>query len=70
MKKLTLITLGVMAITFMSSCEKKYTCTCVYPYAQAGTTKTEIRAYKRSDAQTTCSNINTGARLSGGACAL
>jgi hypothetical protein len=70
MKKLALITVGVVAITAMSSCEKKYTCTCVYPNAQAGTTKTDIKAYRRSDAQATCSNMNTGARLSGGACAL
>ena len=70
MKKMALITIGVMAITAMSSCEKKYTCTCVYPNAKAGTTTTTIKAYSRTDAQATCSNVNAGARLSGGACAL
>lgn len=56
--------------TTMSSCERKFTCTCVYPNSNAGTTTTTIKAYKRSDAQETCRKIHQGAVLNGGACAL
>ncbi len=70
MKNILLIAVAIVSTTAMSSCEKKYTCTCVYPNATAGTTHTTIKAYRRTDAQTTCSNMNTGAKLSGGACAL
>lgn len=70
MKKIAFITVGVIVLATMSSCEKKYTCTCVYPGSAAGTTTTNIKAYKRSDAVATCNSMNTGAKLSGGACAL
>lgn len=61
---------SAIVVTSLSSCEKKYTCTCVYPGQAAGTTQTTIKAYKRSDARETCDNIHRGAQLSGGACAL
>lgn len=70
MKCITLITAVILVCIGTTSCQKKYTCTCVYPYAAAGTTTTTIKAYKRSDAQATCTSMNTGAKLSGGACAL
>lgn len=70
MKRNILFGAIVLFIIGTSSCQKKYTCTCVYPYAVAGTTTTTIKAYKRSDAQATCTSMNTGAKLSGGACAL
>ena len=54
----------------VSSCERKFTCTCVYPNQSAGTTYTTIRAYNRSDAKATCADLNEGAKLRGGACAL
>lgn len=61
---------AAIAVTSMSSCQRNFTCTCVYPNAAAGTTKTTIKAYHRSDAKETCSKLNNGARLNGGACAL
>ncbi|MBS1771228.1 MAG: hypothetical protein JST82_00105 [Bacteroidetes bacterium] len=70
MKRILPVILSMTTTIVLSSCERKYTCTCVYPNAAAGTTKTEIRAYSRSDAKETCSNMNTGAKLNGGACAL
>lgn len=59
-----------IAATSMSSCQRNFTCTCVYPNANAGTTTTNIKAYNRSDARETCSKLNNGAQLNGGACAL
>lgn len=56
--------------TSMSSCEKKYTCTCVFPNSNAGTTTTTIKAYRRADAKETCDKVHQGARLNGGACSL
>lgn len=56
--------------TSMSSCQRNFTCTCVYPDKAAGTTYTTIKAYKRSDAVETCRTVHNGARLNGGACAL
>jgi hypothetical protein len=70
MKKITLVLSGLAMIVAMSSCEKTYTCTCTYPNSTIGTTKTEFKAKKKSDAQTSCTNLNVNAQLSGGACAL
>jgi hypothetical protein len=53
-----------------TSCQRSYTCTCVYPHQAAGTTQTTIKAYNRSDAKATCAEHNEGAKLRGGACAL
>jgi len=61
---------AAMIVTSMSSCERNYTCTCVYPYTNAGTTTTNIKAYSRSDAQETCNKVHEGAKRNGGACAL
>lgn len=54
----------------LSSCEKEYTCTCTYPGQTVGTTKTTFKAAKKSDAQTSCNNLNEQAKTQGGACAL
>ena len=70
MKKLLITMAAAIAMTSMSSCERNFTCTCVYPGAAAGTTKTTIKAYNRYDAQETCTKLNNGARQNGGACAL
>ncbi len=70
MKKFTLIISGLVMAIAMSSCEKTYTCTCTYPNSSVGTTRTEFKAKKRSDAETSCRNLNTGAQAQGGACAL
>lgn len=70
MKQILLIMAVAITATFLSSCERSFTCTCVYPGTSAGTTKTTIKAYHRSDAQQTCDKIHQGAKLNGGACAL
>lgn len=70
MKKLFIITAIAVTAISLTSCEKNYTCTCVYPGSNAGTTKTTIKAYKRNDARETCDKVHAGAQLNGGACAL
>lgn len=70
MKKALLLPALAAAIISMSSCERNFTCTCVYPDSNIGTTKTNIKAYKRSDAEVHCSSLNKGAKTLGGACAL
>lgn len=71
MKKLLPIAILTAGIFTMSSCERTFTCTCVYPgVSSGGTTKTQIKAYKRSDAVTTCNKMHQGAQLNGGSCAL
>ena len=67
MKKLTLAIIGLLTL---ASCEKTYTCTCTYPNATIGTTKTEIKAKKRADAEAACNTQNTAAQVQGGSCAL
>jgi len=70
MKILGFAVIGIMMMTALSSCEKKYTCTCVYPNSSIGTTTTTFKASKKSDAQATCNVQNSGAKSSGGSCAL
>lgn len=71
MKKLLLLATLAAGIIFTSSCERTFTCTCVYPgQSSGGTTKTTIKAYHRSDAVETCNKIHQGAQLNGGSCAL
>lgn len=70
MKKAVLLPALAAAMISMSSCERNFTCTCVYPDSNIGTTKTNINAYKRSDAEVHCSSLNKGAKTLGGACAL
>ena len=70
MKRLVLVASGMLMLVALSSCERNYTCTCVYPDKAAGTNRTTIRAYNRTDARNTCASINEGAKLHGGACAL
>ncbi|RYE24812.1 MAG: hypothetical protein EOP51_06155 [Sphingobacteriales bacterium] len=70
MKKITLVLSGLSLIVAMSSCEKSYTCTCTYPNSSVGTTKTEFKAKKKSDAQASCNAQNVAAQTTGGACAL
>lgn len=70
MKKITfVIVCAVMAAT-MSSCEKNYTCTCVYPGSSIGTTTTNFKTKKKSDAEASCGAQNVGAKVYGGSCAL
>ncbi len=70
MKIIKLAVIGITLMTALSSCEKKYTCTCVYPGSSVGTTATEFKASKKSEAEATCSKQNIGAKASGGSCAL
>ncbi len=70
MKKAILLPAIAVAIISMSSCERNFTCTCVYPNTNIGTTKTNIKASKRSDAEVHCNSLNKGAQTLGGACAL
>jgi hypothetical protein len=65
----TIIPVMVAAILF-TSCEKEYTCTCVYPGSSVGTTETKFKAAKKSEADTKCADLNTQAKLTGGSCAL
>lgn len=58
-----------MLITALTSCEKNYTCICTYPGASVGTTETSFKASK-DDAQASCGDLNTDAKVKGGACAL
>lgn len=67
MKKLSFVIIGAI---ILASCEKTYTCTCVYPGQAIGTTKTEIKAKKKADAEASCNNQNTAAKAQGGSCAL
>jgi hypothetical protein len=69
MKKIASFGIGVLLMTAFASCEKNYTCTCTYPTAAVGTTKTTFKA-KKADAEASCAMLNTNAQLSGGACAL
>lgn len=59
-----------MGIVFLASCEKKYTCTCVYPGSSIGTTETTFKAKKKADAESSCAAQNVGANANGGSCAL
>ena len=70
MKIIKLAVIGITLMTALSSCEKKYTCTCVYPGSTVGTTQTEFKAAKKADAETTCNSQNTAAKAKGGSCAL
>jgi hypothetical protein len=67
MKTLFLVIAGAIVL---SSCEKNYTCTCVYPNSSISTSKTTFKTAKKSDAETSCGNLNTSAKVNGGACAL
>jgi hypothetical protein len=70
MKKITLVIVCAVMAATMSSCEKNYTCTCVYPGSTIGTTSTTYKAKKKSDAEAACSAQNVGAKANGGSCAL
>lgn len=70
MKKISLFGLGIILMAAFSSCEKSYTCTCVYPGAAVGTTSTTYKAKKKSEAEATCAAQNTAAKATGGSCAL
>ena len=70
MKKILLVMAVAIIATSMSSCERKYTCTCVYPDSGIGTTKTTIRAYNKREAERTCDKLSEGAKVNDGLCAL
>lgn len=70
MKILSFAIIGIMMMTALSSCEKKYTCTCVYPGSSVGTTTTNFKASKKADAEATCNTQNINAKAIGGSCAL
>jgi hypothetical protein len=67
MKKLLPV---VVAAILFTSCEKNYTCTCVYPGSTIGTTKTTFKAKKKSQAESNCADLNTQAKTNGGSCAM
>lgn len=70
MKLILPLAAAAIVLATATSCERTYTCTCVYPNQAAGTAKTTIKAYNRNDAKATCTDMNEGAKLRGGACAL
>jgi len=70
MKKFAFAIASVVVMTAMASCEKEYTCVCTYPNATVGTTETTFKTKKKSDAESSCSSLNTNAQATGGACAL
>lgn len=70
MRKIAFVISGLLLVGALSSCEKSYTCTCTYPNSSVGTTKTDFKAKKKSDAQATCNSQNIDAQAKGGSCAL
>lgn len=70
MRKIAFVISGLLFVGALSSCEKSYTCTCTYPNSSVGTTKTDFKAKKKSDAQATCNSQNIDAQAKGGSCAL
>lgn len=70
MKRNILLAAAAAMLITATSCEKKYTCTCVYPNKNISTTTTTIKAYNKSDARDVCDGMNEGAQRNGGACAL
>jgi hypothetical protein len=70
MKRFLPLAAAVIVLATATSCERKYTCTCVYPGQAVGTTTTTIRAYNKTDARNVCDGMNEGAKTRGGACAL
>ena len=69
MRKIASFGIGVFLLTTFASCKKNYTCTCTFPNASVGTTKTTFKA-KKDDAEASCAALNTNAQTIGGACAL
>lgn len=69
MRKIALLGACIAFIT-TTSCKKEYTCTCVYPNSNIGTTQTKYKTSDKSDAQTQCAQLDQGAKLNGGSCAL
>lgn len=71
MKKFIRLNIAMLVILLAaSSCERKYTCLCVYPGSNISTSRTSYKAKRRSDAEAMCSNQNIAARKQGGSCAL
>lgn len=70
MIKSTFTILALAAALALSSCEKKYTCVCVYPNSNISTSETTYKARKKADAEDKCSEQNTAARNNDGSCAL
>lgn len=69
MRKIALLGACIAFIT-TTSCKKEYTCTCVYPASNIGTTQTTFKTSDKTDAQAQCSQLNAGAQANGGSCAL
>ncbi len=69
MKKAILLPAIAAAVISMSSCERTFTCLCVYPDSNIGTSRTKVKA-RKTDADMYCTSLNKGAQKSGGACAL
>lgn len=68
MKKLVLsIAALALVATTMTSCKKKYTCSCT---VLGVTTDTESAKMKKADAETWCNNANSAAAVVGGSCKL
>lgn len=70
MKKQIVTLLSFVGLLALTSCERKYTCVCVYPNSNISTTRTEFKAKKESDAEASCTQLNSAAQTSGGSCAL
>lgn len=70
MKKQIFTILGLVITLAFASCERSYTCICVYPNSSISTSRTNFKSKKRIDAEEKCRDLNAAARSSGGSCAL
>ena len=68
MKKLLL---AITGIAFLSSCQKEYVCTCVFPNDKSKpTTRTPVLSKKWADAMQKCDVMNTETNKIGGFCSI
>lgn len=67
MKKLV-FAIAALGLFSMTSCKKEYTCACTI--AGVTTDAKSGEKLKKSDAETWCNQLNTGAKITGGSCTL
>lgn len=69
MRKILLAITCVTLIT-ATSCNHEYTCTCVYPDGNIGTTETEFETKDENAAKAECDKLHQAAQAQGGVCKL
>lgn len=69
MRKIKLVLAGIAIIT-ATSCDHEYTCTCVYPDGNIGTTETEYETKDEDEARAECDKLHQAAQAQGGVCKL